>query len=142
MPAVPSDHRARDLQRFAREHHVSYDVVEDAQPAAGQQGRAFELRLFATHGEDKLEAPLCPRSTELARELQSFASGIVASVDGAGWAEIMEPPPVVYAAASQRGPAEVSLALHVLGDPNESGAADGHVRTLEQNLKALGISRR
>lgn len=143
MPGTRVDHPREDLRQFARDHHVCYEVAEDP-PAKKEAARSFEVRLFATHGDEPLEAPLCPRCVEVSRALKSFASAVVASVDAGGWAEIRESSPVLYASTDPRGPDEVSLSLHVLGGRRDERAAasDEHLHAVEEALKRLGIGRR
>jgi len=128
-----------ELRRFAREHHVSYCIEREAPAAREHLGSTFEVQLFATHGEDRLEAPACPRCVELTRELTSFASELLALADAGERAEILPPTPVIYASTDPQGPDEVSLVLRVMA---ERAAPDGHLRRIEDGLKALGIPRR
>ncbi len=130
-----------DLPRFAREHHLSYDVEEESPAADAQEAATFEVRLFATHGEDRLEAPTCPRCVELTTTLREFATRVVTALDATSWAEILEPAPVLYTAANQHGPDEVSVVLRVL-DERADAPGEGRVGTLEHHLKSLGIERR
>ncbi len=132
-----------EFRRFAREHRVRYDVEAEPPPRVARGGRTFEVRLFATHGDDKLEAPGCPSCVELARDLRSFATQVVTAVEGADWAEVMEPAPVIYASTDQKGPDEVSIVLHVLGErPDDTPDTDPRVRRIEDHLKAVGAARR
>jgi hypothetical protein len=135
------------LEQFAREHHVHYDV----EPQAAIHGRGqqevigFDLRLLATHGESKLEAPACPRCVELLSGLQSFAERIVASADASSWTEIVPEPAVLYQSAEVRGADEVALTIRILRDPSErSGGAgdDPRLGAFRERLETLGVPRR
>ncbi len=130
-----------DLRRFTRDHHVSYDVVEEPAAKAGAPP-TFEVRLFASQGDHRLGAPMCPQCVDLKRELQSFASTLVETVDAAPWADVMESPPVLYSSGKSQGPDQVSVSLHVLGKrPKQARrGSDEHLHALENGLRKLGVS--
>jgi hypothetical protein len=136
----------QSLEQFVREHHVHYDV----EPRAATQGGAehvvgFDLRLLATHGESKLEAPACPRCVELLTELTGFAQEIISSADAASWAEVVPEPAALYQSIEVRGADEVALTIRVLGaSPTKSGEAsdDPHLKVLRERLEGAGVPRR
>jgi hypothetical protein len=139
-----TDHAS--LEQFAREHHVHYDV----EPRPASQGGAehvvgFDLRLLATHGESKLEAPACPRCVELLGELTSFAREIISSADAASWAEIVPEPAVLYQSTEVQGADEVALTIRLSSaSPAKSGEAgdDAHLKVLRDRLEGTGVPRR
>jgi hypothetical protein len=134
------------LEQFAREHHVHYDV----EPRAAFQGQqedvvGFDVRLLATHGESKLEAPACPRCVELLSGLQAFAERIVASANAMEWAEIVPEPAALYESTEVRGADEVALTIRVERDSTgrRGGASDDErLREIRERLEALGVPRR
>jgi hypothetical protein len=134
-----------ELGLFAREHHVHYELETEARATAGPGGATFDVRLFASHGEDKLEAPGCPRCLELGRELRSFAERALVHGDAVAWTEIIQTPAVLYASTEPRGPDEVSVTVRVLGEaaPHEEGergaGADPHLREIQERLRAIGV---
>ena len=136
-----------ELARFAREHHVHYDVEPDT---AGRQREVvgYEVRLFAVHAEPKLEAPACPRCVELLRELRSFAERLV-SPGAAEWTEFVpEAAPALYESKEVSGGDEVALTFRVHGAPPGRRAArraaggDPHLEEIRGRLKAVGVPQR
>ncbi len=131
-----------ELRHYAREHHVSYAVEEEPPAAAKQVGRTFDVRLFATHGEDRLEAPSCPACVEVTQALHSLAARIVATADASSTAEVLESSPVLFA-PTPHGPDEVSVVLRVLEErSDERGASGSSLHRIEDRLRTLGVSRR
>jgi len=137
----------QDLGRFAREHHVHYEV-EPEEVADGERREVvgFGIRLFATHGESKLEAPACPRCVELLSELRSFAERLVASGDVAGHAEIVPQTPALYESTEVPDADEVALTVRVhCGAPDHREPDSGEDRCLgevRRRLEAAGVPRR
>lgn len=139
--------QGEDLGRFAREHHVHYELEPET---AGDGDRpdvvGWEVRLFATHGEAKLEAPSCPRCVELQQELRSFAERVVAAGEAAPRAEIAPAAPALYASTEVPGADEVSIAVRVRCDAPDHRAGqageDPCLGELRQRLDALGVPRR
>jgi hypothetical protein len=84
-----------ELGRFARDHHVHYEVEPEAAADQGDEVVGFQVRLFATHGEQRVEPPACPRCVELLRDLRSFAEQVIAA-GAAGRAEIAPSVPATY----------------------------------------------
>lgn len=148
------------LERFVREHHVHYDVEpREASQARDRQVVGFDLRLLATHGESKLEAPACPRCVELLTDLESFAREIVSSADAATWADVVPEPAALYQSTEVQGADEVALTIHLLREaPDGEGAAgretragsadrgaqgeDPHLQRMREALEKLGVLRR
>jgi hypothetical protein len=133
------------LQRFARDHHVHYEVEPEAvDDGDKREVVGFEVRLFATHGEARLEAPSCPRCVELQAELRSFAERVVAS--GEEDAEIAPASPALYQSTEVQGADEVSVAVRVRCDlPEHRGAGAAEDRCLgliRERLHALGVPKR
>jgi hypothetical protein len=133
------------LERFAREHHVHYEV----EPEVVVEGERREvvgvqLRLFATHGESKLEAPACPRCVDLLRDLRSFADRIVRWGDEADRIEIAPASPALYASTEVPGADEVALAVRVRCDtPEQRRASDDRcVAELRERLREVGVPQR
>jgi hypothetical protein len=133
------------LERFAREHHVHYEV----EPEVVVEGERREvvgvqLRLFATHGESKLEAPACPRCVDLLRDLRSFADRIVRWGDEADRIEIAPASPALYASTEVPGADEVALAVRVRCDtPEQRRAGDDRcVAELRERLREVGVPQR
>lgn len=137
------------LARFAREHHVHYDVEPDTVDAGEQhEVVGFEVRLFAVHGEEKLEAPACPRCAELLKELRSFADRVV-SPGAAEWTEIVAETPALYQSHEVPGADEVELTVRVQCDPahrrpspQEAASDDPHFEEIRRRLEAVGVPRR
>ncbi|BDG05207.1 hypothetical protein [Anaeromyxobacter oryzae] len=135
------------LGRFAREHHVHYEVEpEEVVERDRREVVGFEVRLFATHGESKLEAPACPRCVELLRELRSFAEQLVASGDAASRAEIVPRPSALYQSTEVPGADEVAVAVRVRCDAaehrREGVAEDPCLGGLRSRLDSLHVPRR
>lgn len=135
------------LERFVREHHVHYEVEPEAAVDGGKaEVVGFDVRLFATHGEDRLEAPSCPRCVELQDELRSFAERLVASGAAAGRAEIAPASRALYQSTEVRGADEVSVAVRVRCDVpehrGEGATEDRCLGDLRERLRELGVPKR
>ncbi len=135
------------LGRFAREHHLTYELEPEVVEGEQRDVVGFEVRLYATHGESKLEAPGCPRCVELAGELRSFAERLISAGDAPRWTEITPPgAPALYQSAEVPGADEVALAMRVRRDPRDGGTAkpsdDPHVGEIRARLEAVGAHRR
>jgi len=134
------------LKRFAREHHVHYEV-EPATVDGGQPPRlaGFELHVFAGHDGAKLEVPGCPRCVELTRELRSFVEQIVSSGDLGERAAIVPEPPAVYQSTEERDADEVRVTVRVRCDPagerRTRAADDACMAELRERLAAAGVPR-
>lgn len=139
-----TDHAS--LEQFVREHHVHYDVEpHHATQGGSEQVVGFDLRLLATHGESKLEAPGCPRCMELLTGLKDFAQEIISSADAASWAEIIPEPAALYQSTEVQGADEVALTIRLLGEsPATSSEAgdDPHLKQLRERLEGVGAPRR
>ncbi len=132
------------LTQFAREHHVHYEVeAEEAGEAQASEVVGFAVRLFATHGEQKVEPPTCPRCLELVHALEGFAERVLAAGDAAERAEIVVGVPTVYQSTEVPGANEVSVAVRVhCHAPEHRGGEDRCIGDLRHRLDALGIPRR
>ena len=136
-----------DLARFAREHHVHYEVApEEVAEGDRREVVGFDVRLFATRGESKLPAPACPSCVELLAELRSFAERLVASGDVAGRAEIVPQTPALYESTEVPDADEVALTVRVhCAAPDHRGGESGEDRCLgevRRRLEAAGVPRR
>jgi hypothetical protein len=136
------------LTRFAREHHVHYEVEREE---AVQEGRrelvGVEVRLFAAQPAEKLATPGSPGSVGLLGELRAFAEQVVAPAgDPAHRAEIVPPRAVLYQSDEAPDMDEVELTVRVHCDAPEHRRADaGEDRCLgviRERLEALGVPRR
>lgn len=141
----PREHDA--LQTFAREHHVHFEVEpEEVIEGERREVVGFDVRLFATHGESKLEAPACPRCVELLKELRSFAERVVGPGDTAERAEIAPPAPRVYQSTEVSGADEVELTVRVqCHAPQHRAAGKGEdpcLGELRERLHAIGVPQR
>jgi hypothetical protein len=132
---------------FVREHHVHYEVEPEEIEAPGRhEVTGWRVRLFATHGEDRLEDPTCARCVELRQELQEFAQALVPP-DAADHAEIVTgAAPRIYKSTEVPDADEVHVTLRVLCGAPERGAAAGPeerwLRPIADRLAALGVPRR
>ncbi len=138
----------REMRQFARDHHVHYEVEpEEIHDRGGRRDVvAYRVKLFATHGESRLEAPGCPRCVELSRELRSFAERLVGSADAAGRTEILPPPAALYQSMEVPGADEVALTARVRCDapdhrPGGAGE-DPCLGELRERLRGIGVPRR
>jgi len=136
------------LRRFAREHHVHYEVEpEEIVDAEHREVTGWRLRLFATHVEAKLEGPSCPRCVELTNELCGLAARL-ASDQGAGdTAEVVpRAAPKLYRSTEVPDADEVAVTVRVLcGSPEHRAAGRSEercLRPLTHELAGLGIPRR
>lgn len=136
------------LARFAREHHVHYEVEpEEVFDREERELVGFQVRLFATHEKVKLEAPACPSCNELLGELRSFAEEVVHSAsDAASRTEIVPALPALYQSTEVPDADEVALTLRVhcdTADHRRAGAGEDRcLGELRQRLEALGVPRR
>jgi hypothetical protein len=135
-----------ELGRFVREHHVHYEVEPETTGAAeGREVVAFDIRLFATHGEGKLEAPACPRCVELTRELRSFAEEVVRSGEDADRTEILLGAPALYQSTEVPDADEVAVTVRVRCGAPEHRKAEGDdpcLGGIRERLAASGVPRR
>lgn len=140
--------RDRDtLERFAREHHVHYDVEQEAAvQGSDREVVGFDVKLLASRGESKLTVPGCPESKELLGELRSFAERLVASADAAGWVEILPDPAALYESTEERGADEVALTVRIRREDGEHApehaSEDPRLAAVKQRLEALGVPQR
>jgi hypothetical protein len=131
-----------ELGRFARDHHVHYEVEPEAAGDQGDEVVGFQVRLFATHGEQRVEPPACPRCVALLRDLRSFAEQVIAA-GAAGRAEIAPSVPATYQSTEVPGADEVSVAVRVhCHAPEHRGSEDRCLGELRERLDALGVPRR
>jgi hypothetical protein len=134
-----------DAERFVREHHVHYEVrTDEIGDRDHREVVGFEVRLFATRGEGKLQAPACDESVELERDLRSFAEGLI-SGEVAKRAELVPAAtPVLYASSEVPGADEVEVTMRVLCDAHGAGKEHGEqcLGELSDHLKAAGVPRR
>jgi hypothetical protein len=136
-----------DLARFARERHVHYELArEEVSGGDPPEVTGFEVRLFATSGEEGLQPPGSPRHDELLRELRSFAERLTASGDAARrTALVPTAAPPLYASTEVPGADEVELTLRVRCDAPEHRAGGGEDRCIgeiRERLAAVGVPRR
>jgi hypothetical protein len=136
------------LARFAREHHVHYEVQPEEVSAGGQPELVgVRVRLFATHAaKAKLEAPACPSCAELLGELRSFAEQLLRSDDSASRTEIVPALPKLYQSTEVPDADEVALTVRVHCDsPDHRTHGEGEHRCLgelRERLNAVGVPQR
>ncbi len=132
------------LERFAREHHVHYDV----QPETAVEGQrsevvGFDVRLLATHEASRLEAPGCPACIDLLSGLRWFAERLVEEDAGAGAVDFLPEPAALRESTELRGADEVALTVRIYRDPGERAHAapgeDPRLSALRQRLGAIGV---
>ncbi len=134
-------------REFVREHHVHYEVEPEEVVAPGRhEVTGWRVRLFATHGEDKLEDPACARCVELRRELQEFARALVPA-DVADRAEVVSgAAPRIYRSTEVPDADEVHVTLRVICGTPEHQAAPAReercLRPIADRLAKLGVPRR
>jgi hypothetical protein len=144
----PMDIPDRDaLRRFTREHHVHYEVEPEEAAAEGRREvTGFGVRLFATHGDSKLEAPQCPRCVALREELRSFALRLIAGADGDRAELVPATASKIYRSTEVPGADEVAVRLHVRCTAPEHRAPEGGedrcLGAVRERLEALGVPRR
>jgi hypothetical protein len=136
-----------DLRQFAQEHHVHYELEPELMGEGEERSVVgFDVRLFATHEEARLEAPACPRCVALAADLRAFAERVVSGGDAQARTEIVPAEPVLYESAEVPGSDEVPITVRVRFDAPvraAAGAAEDHrLRELQTRLEALGVPRR
>jgi hypothetical protein len=135
------------LKRFAREHHVHYEV-ERVEAVQGERRElvGVEVRLFATQPAQKLATPASPGSVELLGELRSFAEQIVRAEDDAHRTEVVPPRPALY--QSEEGPdvdeVELTVRIHCAAPEHRRPGAgeDPCLGAIRERLEALGVPRR
>ncbi len=135
------------LGRFVRDHHVHYEVEpEEVVRGDRREVVGFEVRLFATHGESRLEAPACPRCVDLIRELRSFAEQVVSSGRSALEADVVPQPSALYQSTEVPGADEVAVAVRLRCDalrhPRDGSGEDPCLGDLRARLDALHVPRR
>jgi hypothetical protein len=132
---------------FVRAHHVHYEVEPEEVVAPGKREiTGWRLRLFATHGEDRLEDPACPRCLELRRELQEFARALVPPGEGDQAELVSAAAPKLYRSTEVPDADEVLVTLRVLcTSPAHRGARtpeEGCLAPFTARLSQLGVPRR
>lgn len=139
---------AASLDRFVREHHVHYEVEPEVVVGPSRsEVTGYQVRLFATHGEAKLEEPLCPRCVELTGELREFAATLVRE-SGEGDREEVVPTatPALYRSTEVPDADEVSVTVRVLCTTPEhrtpDAGAEGCLAPLRERLERLHVPRR
>jgi hypothetical protein len=129
-----------DLEQFARQHHMHYDVEPElAGEGDARTVVALDVRLFASHGE-RLGVPECPRCLELAGELATFAQRLVSGSPLAARTEVISAPPALYEATGERDVDEVALTFRVRCEHELArGDEDPCTRELRDRLAAAGV---
>jgi hypothetical protein len=135
------------LGRFAREHHVHYELEPEEVTGERRELVAVDVRLFAAHASSKLKTPACPECVDLLRELRSFAEQVVRSGDEASRTEVLPAAsPALYQSTEDPGVDEVALTLRVRCDaPEHRRPEAGEERCLgeiRRRLDAVGVPRR
>jgi hypothetical protein len=135
-------------REFVREHHVHYEVEpEEVVAPDHREVTGYRVRLFATHGDEKLPDPACPRCHELRSDLQAFARGLVPP-DGEGDpVEIVAAAaPRIYASREVPGADEVQVTVRVLcsspGHRSARSPEEGCLAPIAERLSRLGVPRR
>jgi hypothetical protein len=134
-------------REFVREHHVHYEVEPEETDAQGRREvTGWRVRLFATHGEEKLADPTCEKCVDLRRDLQEFARGLVAQGAEDRAEVVTGAAPRIYASSEVPDADEVHVTLRVLCDTPEHRAAGARgepcLRPIADRLAALGVPRR
>jgi hypothetical protein len=140
-------HGQSDLGRFAREHHVHYEVEpEEVGEGERRELAGIRLRLFATHPGAKLGVPGCDACVELLRALRSFTEQVVRAGHAGERAEILPARPKLYASDDSPEADEVALTVRVRCDaPEHRQPGAGEDRCLgevRERLAELGVPRR
>jgi hypothetical protein len=134
------------LGRFARERHVHYEVEpEEVVEGERREPVGYQVRLFATHSDEKLGLPSCERCVELLRDLRAFAEGVIAEGDVARRTEIVPASPALYQSPEDSDADEVALTLRLRCSSPEHREEKGEDRCLgelRQRLDAAGAARR
>jgi hypothetical protein len=134
------------MARFAREHHVHYEVEPETVAVGERPGLVgFEVRLFATHEQPRLEAPACPQCVELLGELRTFAIELVRLAAAVDRAEIAsDATPTLYESTEVPGADEVALMVRVRCEPQANGGAaeERCLGQIRERLHELGVPRR
>jgi hypothetical protein len=142
-------HDGDSLRRFAREHHVHYEVEPEVVERGGEgevkEVVAYQVRLFAAHEARKLAVPACAECNGLVRELRTFAEEIVSGSEAADRAEIVPAAPALYESDDDPGRDEVALAVRVRcerAEHREPGAAEtACLAEFRRRLEELGVPR-
>ena len=141
-------HDREALRQFAREHHLHYEVEPEVVGDTGHRElTGWRLRLFATHGEAKLEEPGCPRCVDLTSELCSFAETLTPDEDAGDTAEVVpRAAPKLYRSTEVPDGDEVAVTVRILcGSPQHRAAGTSEERCLKpmkRELEGLGVPRR
>ena len=133
------------LKQFARAHHVHYEVEPETVEGAPAEVVAFEVRLFATQGESRLDEPKGERSVALLDELRSFAEQLVPADEAAGRTEVLPTIlPALYRSTEVPEADEVALTVRARCEAPEhrTGGEDRCLAELRHRLEALGVPRR
>lgn len=135
-------------REFVREHHVHYEVEPEEVVAPGRREvTGYRVRLFATHGEDRLEDPACPRCVALRAELQEFARTLVPPPGQGDPAELVPSvAPKLYRSSEVPGADEVHVTLRVVCSAPDHRVARGPeercLAPIAARLAELGVPRR
>lgn len=136
-------------REFVRAHHLHYEVEpEEVVAPDHREVTGYRVRLFATHGEDRLEEPACPRCHELRAELQAFARALLPPDGERGEHAELVPAasPKIYKSSEVPGADEVHVTVRVLcGSPGQRGPRGPDERCLApitRRLEELGVPRR
>jgi hypothetical protein len=140
---------ARADREFVREHHVHYEVEpEEVVAPDHREVTGYRVRLFATHGEDKLEDPACERCVALRGELQEFAQALARPGEAGDAMEVVSgTAPRIYRSSEVPGADEVHVTMRVIcGSPeHRREPAEREQRCLgaiTRRLEELGVPRR
>jgi hypothetical protein len=132
-----------DLGRFAREHHVHCEIEPEIAADQGDGAVAYEVRLFATHGEARLPAPGCPECQDLLRDLRAFADRTVRAGDASDRTEILAEPPALYASSEVSGADEVALSVRLRCDSaGHRRGDDPCLGAVRDRLREAGVAMR
>jgi hypothetical protein len=103
-------------RNFVREHHVHYEVEpEEVLAPDRREVTGYRVRIFATHGEEKLEDPTCERCVALRGELQEFAQALAPAGAQEDAVEVVSgATPRIYESAEVPDADEVHVTLRVL----------------------------
>lgn len=135
------------LARFAREHHVHYELAPEAlgPTEEGPAVASFRVRLFATPGEKALQPPGSRPHVELLGELRSFAERLIRARDPERAEVVPTTAPALYASTEVPGADDVELTVRVrCGSPEHraDGGEDRCIGDIRRRLDELGVPRR
>jgi hypothetical protein len=136
------------LERFARDHHVHYEVEhEDVVEGGRRELVGVQVRLFAVHDRPKLGVPGCPECVELLGKLKSFAERVVRAGGASDRSEIVPAAsPALYQSSEVQDADEVELTVRVRCALPEHHRPDAGVdpclRDIHEVLNELGVPRR